>query len=424
MAHAYLKKEVRTSVRTVVPAHSRWYMARATKKDAEKAEKAKAEKPKTSKQIIQECAAAGVRVFSASELDTPQRVRRPTGIASIDVEIAGGWPSAAISNLWGPPGVGKTWLSWRTLAMQQQIWGDEFFCVYVSLGVFPDLAFARMHGLKIPYASEDEKDVFRKTYYNIHGSPPTEGEVEAAGEKVGNLEILFANAYTKGSDKNDKPMERLLQTTVNVSKTRACQMIVVDDVGGMPTKHRLKDLWEKKETKTADYATLLTQWVQRLALTMQLIEEGFNATSILAVSQVRIRVGSTFGGYIPVSSQCMDHLVATGVSIKRGTEAAKEAVGPRNVKWHVFKGKFGHGDGARGEYVFIPTIGMDFVEDLLNTAVKFKVVTKKASMYEFEDTKAHGAESMKVKMEEDRELYDGIYKTLMEKRCPGLRYRG
>jgi len=404
-----------------------------------------APKQKAPSEIIAACAAQGVTVFSADKLITPQQVRRPTGIASLDVAIAGGWPAGALSNVYGPPSVGKTWLMWRTLAMQQQIYGDDFFCVYVSLGMSPDLAFARLHGLKVPYSDPKEKDFFRTTYFKIHGALPTDEEVEAAGEKVGHLHLLFADTKLKGKKggkgvdengwvDNDKPMERLLQTTVEISKAHVCQMLIVDDIGGMPTQHRLKELYSDKGTKTADYAKLLTEWPQRLIMTLQMTEDGFNYTSVVTVSQVRVHISSgPFTSYDRVSSKCMDHLIATGVKLNPGNNptGVSEEAGPRPIDWKIWKGKFGHGDGARGKYTFTPTVGIDYGEDLFNVCRLYKVIVpgKVKGSLVFQDdvhgteTVAKGEGSFLDKIDADPVLYAALYAALMRARCPGMRYR-
>jgi len=402
----------------------------AKKKEAPPPEK------KTPADLIKVCAAQGVTVFRAAELLTPQQVRRPTGIPNLDVAIAGGFPAGALSNVYGPQSVGKSWLMWKTLALQQQIYGDDFFCVYVSLGVYPDLSFARMHGLKIPYARPEEKDFFRSTYFKIHGALPTEEEVEAAGEKVGELVVLFAHTKLPGKKKdewvdNDKPMERLLQSTVEISKQHACQMIVVDDIGGMPTQHRMKDLFADKGTKTADYAKLLTEWVQRLTMTLQMTEDGFNYTSVISVSQVRLVISAAMGGYSKVSSQCIDHLVCTGIYLKKAstTTSVKEEAGPRPIEWRIWKGKFGHADGARGKYVFTPTVGIDYSENLLNTANSHGLITKRAGIWTFEDDltdariSVRGEGSFMDVLDADPVAYKALYDALIRKRCPGIRYR-
>lgn len=404
-----------------------------------KADKKKTETPKTPSQIIQACAAQGVTVFNADKLLTPQQVRRPTGIANLDVAIAGGFPAGALSNVYGPPSIGKSWLMWRTLAMQQKIWGDAFSGLYLSLGVYPDLAFARLHGLQVPYADAQERDFFRATYFKIHGCLPTDDEVDLAGLKVGNLHVLFANTtLKKGKGKdvemvvNDKPMERLLQTTVEISQARACQLIVVDDIGGMPTQHRLKELYADSGTKTADYAKLLTEWPQRLTRTLQMTETGFNSTSIVAVSQVRIRIdASPYTAHDPVSSKCMDHLVATGIKLGKaaGGPAVKEEAGPRKVMWSIFKGKFGHADGAKGTYLFRPTVGIDYVGNLVDTAAVNGVIVKKPKQWIFQDevsgidVSAGGEGSFVDMVDESPELYEALYAKLIRDRCPGMRFK-
>lgn len=386
------------------------------------------EVPKTTHQLISDMVGAGVRVFSGSELITPQRIRRPLGIPSVDVEIAGGFPGAAISNIWGPPSACKTWGAFRTLTQQQKIFGDDFVGVYISLGLHPDISFARLHGLQVPYESEAERQHFIQTYYGIHGSPPTDRLVEHAGQKVGQLFVLFPEEEVrtgKGQtmELNSKPLERLFASTVEISRSRLCQMIVVDDIGGMPTQDRLSKTMSD-EPKVADHARVLSQWVTRMALTLQMVGTNtFNYTSLLTLSQVRLSIGS-YGGYQPVSSTAMNHLLGTALSFKLdGSAQGGTTQEKKRINWKITKGKHGHSDGATGNFFFYPSTGVDYISDLFTTAKKYNILETGGSVVQFEGTKRKGHDDFKDAMADDADLAKAIHDKLISVKCPGALFR-
>ena len=68
----------------------------------------------------------GGRVELSENTNSSYLLRRPTGILSLDLAMAGGWPAAAPNVLVGPDGVGKDYLLWRTMAEAQRTYGEDF----------------------------------------------------------------------------------------------------------------------------------------------------------------------------------------------------------------------------------------------------------------------------------------------------------
>jgi hypothetical protein len=62
-----------------------------------------------------------IPVIRGSEASSSYLLRRPTGITSLDIALAGGFPGGTVSVLVGPDGVGKDFLFW-TMAADGMAW--------------------------------------------------------------------------------------------------------------------------------------------------------------------------------------------------------------------------------------------------------------------------------------------------------------
>ena len=74
----------------------------------------------------------------ASEVPDVFRLRRPTGIPSLDLELHGGFPAGGISQIIGEDGIGKTDLCWRCLRQQQIIQGPRYRGAMICVEIQPD----------------------------------------------------------------------------------------------------------------------------------------------------------------------------------------------------------------------------------------------------------------------------------------------
>jgi RecA/RadA recombinase len=376
----------------------------------------------TSKGLAKLLAEQGVNVMTADQLILAQDLRRPSGIASLDVNIGGGLAGGTSNLFFGPESSGKTWLAIKFLVQQQRLWGSEFSALYCTMGPPMDKSFARMHGLQLPYA-EGEKDKWVKFYQTLHRAPPTEEQVENAGAKVGQL--LFAFPDLEHGD----PTERMLQTVVESVRTRKFGMVIVDDLGGMAPSGRTQELW--KTPQPGVYANLITNWINQTQNSLQMYKGSFNFTTVLVISQVRMTMNvqggkpggqqSPTGGMQSVGGRGIRHMVSCRMKLYMD----KPPTGARTMKYSVTKGKFGHGDGASGEFKFNPLMGVDVVEDLVETAITYGVVEVDGKRHSFGGTELvegskHG---LIARLESNPEEYERVYAALMHHACPGIRYR-
>jgi len=387
--------------------------------------KSKKERRKTAGGESVEYLVPGVQIFTADQLEDLQLIRRPFGIPSLDVQIGGGAPAGSVMVLYGPPGAGKTWLATRMMAKLQEAYLDDFSVMYMTNGRPLDKQFARMHGLRIPYG-DGERAAFIAAYRSLHGADPTMEEADRAGDRVGKIDCPVVV-----DDTCKAPMERLLETVIWGVRSRQYQLVIVDDLGGFPTKHRMiGNLTSGKEERkledphrSFDYASLLTSWSQQVQLALQTHKGRFNPTTVLLISQVRDHMPTHDGGkpfFDMVGGNCLRHTTSAILKI-----VMKKMANTRIISWTAVRGKAGHSDGLTGEFNFNPYSGTDFSWDLLTVAAQHGLVEQSGSWYSLPDGTrlGQGLENCAVTLDTTPEVRDAIWKMLMDRVCPGVRLR-
>ena len=164
----------------------------------------------------------------ASDYSSSYLLRRPTGITSLDIALAGGFPASAPVMITGPDGAGKDYLLFRTCAEVQRLYGDDFaMAIYLSEFKL-DKPFVRdLCGLKIAATDEelDETDTARENA----GLPPlTPEERERYQEQDGHIMII-----------EGVPAEHGFDAVIQCVASNAFQVVAVNSIGFMQTLAKL-----------------------------------------------------------------------------------------------------------------------------------------------------------------------------------------
>jgi len=376
---------------------------KGTKKGPKKEKKGSLTPAEQAEAIRAALAKKGVHLVRAADLITNQSIRRPFGVPSLDVEIAGGAGSGAATILYGPYGAGKTLLTMWNLREAQRTYGKDFKGLFLSLGLPLDRPYARIHRLKIPF-NKEEKEEFIALYQGYHGQPPTPQEIKEAGATMGQLDFLFAD-YS-----SPRALERVLEGFLTLVSTRTYQLAVVDDLGALPPR----EIAEKKlgdDPRRGAFARLFGEFTQKLNLFLQYHQGKFNPTSVLVTSQARKSMMPGDNFTLPFG-EALKHNTAAVIRVRKDVD--KE--GGQKIVWKIARGKYGHGDGARGVLLFNPYSGIDRTMDLVTTAVMYEVIHRAGtSHFSYGEFGGIGYDPL-CNYVEEHGLYDEIWEKVLRKK--------
>ncbi len=320
-------------------------------------------------------------IARADQAPNVYTLRRPTGIIELDLGIGGGWPAGGVSMVSGPDNSGKSWLVFKTMAMQQRIYGDACRLGYgMSEGQFPfDQAINA--GLKI---AVPDSVIAQWNMWRAQRRMPafSDEEIAKLKEQVGLFHIFVAPTG-----------EELLQVLLNAVNTNAYSVLGCDSINGLlPNADAPKEL--DKVNKKAAHAAMIDNFFKHyIPITTNL--DRANPTTLLFTQQVRanqeranmpsnmqkfVKPWSVSGAYAAKHYKLID-LILDDRPLKKGEREDRHCVG-KVVTWMLDKGKAGTHDNKSGEYVYYYHIpGTDDVGDLLASGLKRGIIGKFGSKW-------------------------------------------
>lgn len=330
----------------------------------------------------------GPLIMRATEANCSYLLRRPTGILSLDINLAGGFPASAPSVIVGPDGVGKDFLLWQTCAHVQKIYGAAFSMAVFLTEFKPDKGQMRMAGLQVGY-SEEEIVELQEARFHLGAPPLTEQEVKDLRRQIGDIVIISGVTAEEGFD----ALTTLLAANV-------CQIIAVNSIGFLQTQVKEETESYEDNPKQSSEAQLLSRVAPKFALTMNSLGTK-NETAIFLVNQMRSKrdLQRPKPGKIlqardklqPASqAMAMRHGMAIELTLHKGNviwdDVEKKAMG-RTVQWDLTKGKLGTHDGPKGSYDYNYDDGIDFVADIAATCVRHNVLEQSGAWYQYKHAK-------------------------------------
>jgi predicted RNA-binding Zn-ribbon protein involved in translation (DUF1610 family) len=378
-------------------------------------------------------------------------LRRPCGIASLDLATGGGLVAGEVHQVDGPESTGKNYLLYRYFAQQQAIHGDKACLAMACFESFVDKHFAQMCGCKIAMSPYDIEVTNRARA--LRGEPPlTDEEMEEAMNctTVGEFHIFRG------------PSEQVLDGIIEAVKSNIYQLIGVDSWDSMLTAaEEQKDLDEIPQV--ASPATIQTRWAKKVRDAFCDIfrcpECGYapiekyvqnealmnfwytcsycgwkgedpavevNETSLYCVRQVRAKIdmsGRPLKGrpYEAKGAYSLQHLNHIRISLHPGPylKDKKVKIG-KEVSWEISKAKAGAREGAIGSFIlYFDPLEVDVQGDMLSQCLKHGIVqTIPGGYFEVPDVdmdRVRGKETMLSLMEREPKLMDALRELLYVK---------
>jgi recombination protein RecA len=286
----------------------------------------------------------------------------PTGAPSLDIALGiGGVPRGRIIEIYGPESSGKTTLTLHIVANAQKAGGSAAF-------------IDAEHALDPQYA-----------------------------KKIGvNLDDLLISQPDNG--------EQALDIVEALVKSNAVDVIVIDSVAALTPQAEIEG--EMGDSHMGRQARLMSQALRKLTA----IGAKSNVT-IIFINQIRMKIGVVFGNpETTTGGNALKFYSSVRIEVRRAAQIKQgdQIVGNR-VKAKVVKNKVAPPFQAT-EFDIMYNEGISKEGDLIDTGVKYEVVTKTGNSFSFGEVKLGvGREKAKTFLRENPKLYKEIEKALKEK---------
>lgn len=342
-------------------------------------------------------------------------LRRPTGITSLDIGIGGGMPAGGLTQIIGFDGAGKDYITNRTVANLQRIYGPRAAVCFAMTELAYDKVYGKKCGVRVAFNRQEienwEESIKRKF---------TAEEVQWATDQIGTFhQVMAGNA------------EELLEVTAQCVESNLYQIVVINSFGALLTKAE-----EESEGGVADKhyggaAGPITAFIHRLHSALNLPDAGGkpNLTTIIGINQVRENLGKdaqwnpvrTAGGRALKHGKLVDIMLTAKSKIPLPGSDNKIFIG-KEIHWEVLKGKAGCHDGPKGMYPFYYgengySFGSDVYQDVIAVAARLGVVRYSGAWIfygEDESIKAQGAVNFSQLIASTPGLFDIIRKKVFE----------
>ena len=285
----------------------------------------------------------------------------PTGSFSLDLALGvGGLPKGRIVEIFGPESSGKTTLALNVVAQAQKRGGKAAF-------------IDAEHALDPEYA-------------------------ERLGVKV--KELLISQPD------NGEEALNILESLV---RSEIIDVVVVDSVAALTPKAEIEG--EMGQQMMGLQARLMGQALRKLTAIASR-----SKTLIIFINQIRMKIGVMFGNpETTPGGRALPFAASVRIDIRRIAQIKKgeDVVGNR-AKAKVVKNKVAP-PFKIAEFDIMYGIGISYEGDVLNSAMKYGVITKSGATYTFGGEKLGvGFENVKAKLEEDKKLLHEIEKKVRE----------
>ena len=303
----------------------------------------------------------GSVVQLASDSDDAKIVRRPTGIASLDIGLGGGFPGGTICAISGKESAGKDALLNRIIRTHQRIYGDEASIFYAATeaGGF-DKLWARAHGVKVALSKEEIDDYEAACGFDF------DDETRARfKEQIGSFILMPSSSA-----------EEVFTSMLRYADTGAAHLLICNSVSALLPDIDLEnpDVGQNSGEGLRQ-AKLVTDFTKKWGKVFT-GKDGKDSVrpwypTALFTQQARANIGGARSfAYKPTTTNTGAHALRHAKSIDvelvytEKIKTGEEVVG-KKIRWTLVKGKHGTHDGITNMYELFFSSGPDENEDLV-----------------------------------------------------------
>lgn len=357
----------------------------------------------------------------AANTVSPFKLRRPTGILSLDVALGGGFPAGGGCQIAGPDGVGKNALCHQTIAQVQRLYGKDSAIAWVCTEFPLDKPFAQLFGVVVPL-SDDEIELENRARRKDGRGKLSKAQIADMQRELGTFMIIETGTSAKR-----------LEAAVGLVETNLFQLIVVDSVAAILTEARdAKQLDE--EPQQSSEARLVTEFQKKLWGAYTPVDGIPNWTTMLVINQVRAN-RTQFGHareWKVGGANALKHGKLGDVWLLKGEpimgskaddgddddddddgkkKGGKKRIG-KQIRWEIAKGKAGFHEGPNGVVDYHFDSGFQVEKNAVDTAISSGVLRRrdgKSPVYDFVDADGEVIESYTGKPALYEAAYDEVW---------------
>ena len=285
----------------------------------------------------------------------------PTGSLSVDLALGvGGMPRGRVSEIYGPESSGKTTLALHVIAEAQKQGGS---CAFIDAEHALDPDYAKRLGVKV-------KDLLI--------SQPDSGE-------------------------------QALQIVETLVKSGGIDVIVIDSVAALVPRAEIDG--EMGEFQIGLQARLMSQALRKLS---GLISK--TKTIVIFLNQTRMKIGIRFGNpETTAGGLALKFYSSVRIDLRRIAQVKRgDAIIGGRHRMKVVKNKVA-APFKVAEFDIYYNEGISREADILNTGVRYEVVKRKGSWFEYEGQKlGQGVEGSKKFLKENPHITKEITKKIIE----------
>lgn len=287
----------------------------------------------------------------------------PTGSVSLDLALGvGGIPKGRVIEIFGPEASGKTTLAMHIIAEAQKFGGVAAF-------------------VDAEHALDPER-------------------AKAVGVKIDKLLISQPDSG-----------EQALDIVEALVRSNSVDIIVVDSVAALTPRAELEG--EMGDSHMGLHARLMSQALRKLT---GIISK--SKSTVIFINQIRMKIGVMFGNpETTTGGQALKFYCSVRIEVRRMAQIKQgDAIIGNRVKAKIVKNKVAAPFKSTEFDIMFHEGGISYTGDLLDTAVKYNVVTKSGNTFSFGDLKLGvGRENAKAYLKDNPKVASEIEKTLRKK---------